>query len=428
MDVTLVSKISHDSTQLCIVAHPSEHSVACAGMDGVITLWQARESDNEASFSLQKVASATPYKSSCRSVRFWSVSSSFLPSLCLVSASSKGTIIIHDAGTLESKLRVTKAHEAGIGCVCPLNQTRLATGDEDGRLRIWRVDEDGQQLLVVHEFDLGEHVIDMCVARRFLLVTAGDCSLKAYDFRKGKLYVESEQLDSELTSISLLNVHRDDGETGNDSKLPKRRLGTKQERLKARAKEERLKAKLNAHALVVCSAENGMLNVFRFGEFGNVLTRYELCDEVSVHSSCALSNIVPNRLVFGCEDGVIRVVECDALDFRTLKVKVVADTTLQQVESVGKRKKNEVKSELWAVAASYDGAYLFVADGDSQVIAYRVERHEQQQTSSDVANANADESVSTTARASSKKRSKKSKQDNHEDTPANNFFAGLLSQ
>lgn len=200
---------------------------------------------------------------SCRAVQF-------SPDGHLIfSVSSDRSIATVDLATGTLLHQVADAHKQPINCLAQYGDNMLCTGDDDGEIKIWDVRMRGAAPPVM-TFSLDEHtdfVSDLCAQapRNVLLSTGGDGCLCVWDMRKGALQMMSEQIEDELLSLVVMK----------------------------RGKK------------VVCGSQEGVLEVFTWGLFGEITDRFP----GHPNSVDAMLKIDEDVIVTGSSDGLIRVVQ-----------------------------------------------------------------------------------------------------------------------
>ena len=111
-------------------------------------------------------------------------------------------------GTVWSK---AKAHKAPVNVVRSFAGAMLATGDDDGGVKLWDTRMPSATAAPVafkdHEDVITDAIVD--TGRATLLTSSGDGRLGVYDLRKPKLTATTEQEDDELLSLAMIK----DGQT-----------------------------------------------------------------------------------------------------------------------------------------------------------------------------------------------------------------------
>ncbi|XP_059617255.1 WD repeat-containing protein 55 homolog [Phlebotomus argentipes] len=233
--------------------HPISDHLAVALITGDVVLYK---------YSLEENTIAETYElhtKACRDVEFSEDGD------VLYSTSKDRSIMVTDVKTGKLRRFYDRAHETAIYCVRPINENLIATGDDDGHLKVWDLrTQDKAPLFSLRE--VGDYIssIHSNDSKKILLMTSGDGYLTSISLGARKLYVQSEQYEEELTCMGLYR---------NDSKL-------------------------------VVGTSKGRMYSFNWGEFG-----YH-CDVFhgSKTSTNAMLPITQRMGVLGCEDGLLRAV------------------------------------------------------------------------------------------------------------------------
>ncbi|CAF1350888.1 unnamed protein product [Rotaria sp. Silwood1] len=180
----------------------------------------------------------------------------------IITVSKDKSIKLRSTETGKMITKYKRAHNSPINCLCIVDNCVLATGDDDGYVKLW----DYRQKKSLAEFhDCDDYISDLTCAndRRTLLTTSGEGTLTVYNVRKKKLQIQSELMDSDLTACQIVKD------------------GTK----------------------VVCSTMEGVLYFFNWKEFGNMSDRFP------GHPGGieCLTSLDQSLIVTGCEDGKIRL-------------------------------------------------------------------------------------------------------------------------
>ncbi|WAQ99393.1 WDR55-like protein, partial [Mya arenaria] len=166
-----------------------------------------------------------------------------------------------NTGTL--KRRVKNAHEAAIYSMLVTGDNFLVTGDDDGYVKLWDL---RQQKAVMEERQSEEYISDIAVddQKKTLLVASGEGTLTAFNLRRKKMETQSELFDSEFLSLAIV------------------KRGQK----------------------VVCGCGNGELNMFTWGDWGNISDRFP-GHPMSIDCMVPLTDDI---VCTGSMDGLIRAV------------------------------------------------------------------------------------------------------------------------
>ena len=96
------------------------------------------------------------------------------------------SILAIDASTGQPRARSTAAHSAPINRLLNLGETNLASGDDDGAMKVWDTRQSGACCAFGHHTDF---VADMALhdAEQCLVSASGDGTLAVVDLRKQKV-------------------------------------------------------------------------------------------------------------------------------------------------------------------------------------------------------------------------------------------------
>ena len=177
--------------------HPSGDFLACGLIDGAVEVWKYGLEGNT------KMLSVAAHAGSCRGVEF----SADGAMLYTVSADCCFRGLDANGGEVFN----FKAHRAPINKLATLDANIFATGDDAGEVKIWDVRAGGTE--PVMEWHVHEDFVSgfaYSPERNTLLSVSGDCTLAAYDMKKGGGGVDgkqnmqqSEDQEAEMHCISI---------------------------------------------------------------------------------------------------------------------------------------------------------------------------------------------------------------------------------
>lgn len=251
--------IPFDTLLTDLHCHPSRDVVAVATMDGDVYVH---------SYALgapsHQLFSFTHHKVACRKLRFSP------DGTLLFTVSKDGSMCIVDINTGAVSHTIQEAHECSIYSLCVIDNYLAATGDDDGCFKLW---DYRREQAVMEVKQCKDFISDMVVdeAKKTLLATSGDTTLTAFNIRKKAMEFQSEPFEDDLLSIAILKRGRK----------------------------------------VVVGAGDGSLNIFNWGQWGNMSDRFSGKRGQSVECLAAISE---NILCTGSADGNIRSVH-NALSF-----------------------------------------------------------------------------------------------------------------
>ena len=173
---------------------PVANVLALGQVTGEVRVYSYREKETKQQLHFQY------HQESCRQVVFSPDGN------MLYTSSSDGSIGVVSNGVLEGRLM--KAHPCPINTLMHIeNNVVIASGDDDGLIKIWDLRLAGQKKACVME--LNEHngtVMDMKMndEGNMLLSCANDGHLGVFDLRKGgELYAMSDNFEEDLTALVI---------------------------------------------------------------------------------------------------------------------------------------------------------------------------------------------------------------------------------
>ena len=221
---TVLNPIKCSSEIMCVTFHPSKDVLVSGDIDGKVRIYSTCCQNKEA----KELMDFNHHKKSCRRVSFNREGEARL-----FSASSDKSFCSIDLEQGSVVRRITKAHEVALYSMYAINQHMVATGDDDGGLKLWDMRLDGAVMSMKESDDCITDIVGS-TDRKVLLATSGEGTLSAFDPRKHKLKLQSELMDAALQSVAIVK----NGEK------------------------------------VVCGGEDGVLSFFNWGEYGNISDRF----------------------------------------------------------------------------------------------------------------------------------------------------------
>ncbi|XP_046550091.1 LOW QUALITY PROTEIN: WD repeat-containing protein 55-like [Haliotis rubra] len=259
-DCEAPKQIELEDLTVTVDFHPSKDIIAVGCIDGEVSIHSY--STKESNKLLKKLCH---HKNACRCIKF-SPSGDRLHTV-----SKDKSLWSIDTETGKVKKKIKKAHEALTYSLVTTDENFIATGDDDGTIKVW----DMRTKTCTYEVKENDDFIsDMIIddQRKFFLATSGDGTLSAFNIRRKRMDLQSELFDSEFLSLAAMK-------------------GEKK---------------------VVCGTGEGVLNVFNWGEWGNIsdpvpghpmsvdcmvpITRDVVCTG-SIGGIIRAVNILPNRFV-----------------------------------------------------------------------------------------------------------------------------------
>ncbi|KAL4447647.1 hypothetical protein ABPG75_004866 [Micractinium tetrahymenae] len=252
MENVLLHTVQLDDQPMDCDLHPTEGLLASGVIDGHLAL---HSFGKEAAPQLRHKLKA--HATSCRAARF-SASGDLV-----YTASTDQSILAVDCGSGKAQARKKDAHDTAINRLACTGPTGLASGDDEGVVKLW----DSRQSEAVATLEAhSDYVADLSVfsEKHCLLSVAGDGTLAVIDLRKNKIVAQSEgDADDELLSVAVLK-------------------GGKK---------------------VVCGSTSGVLNIWSWGFWNDCSDRFPGHPE----SVTALLRYDDDTILTGSSDGLIRV-------------------------------------------------------------------------------------------------------------------------
>ncbi|XP_019852679.1 PREDICTED: WD repeat-containing protein 55-like isoform X1 [Amphimedon queenslandica] len=243
----------HDENLLAIDSHPLSPLLACGTMDGQVLIYSTKD-------YVQQTQDLRISSDSCRSLRF---SKSGKTLYCGLKDKSIQYI---DVNSFKVSFTIPNAHHSSLNSLHVISERLVATGDDEGCVKVWDARLRKEVFSVTENTDF---ISDMAssIEKQTLLCTSGDGSLSAVDLRQRKLEQRSDCSESELLCITLVK----------------------------------------GGAKIVTGDAEGVLGIFTWGLWGDVIDRYPLTlRSQSIDSSIQISDSV---VCAGGLDGIIRVVQ-----------------------------------------------------------------------------------------------------------------------
>ncbi|GFX66665.1 WD repeat-containing protein 55 [Trichonephila clavipes] len=252
--IEVPADITFSSNIVDISCHPKRNIVAAGLINGSIVL----HSYGIADVGNVELLTFDQHKKPCRALCFSDSGEH------LFTGAQDAVINVFDLETNSVFRKFARESGSPLYSILPIDNYLLASGEDDGQVVLW----DFRMQAPVQCFEDCEDYVSCLVAnkeKKILLATSGDGFLAAYNIRGNILEAKSEQASYDLLCAGIL------------------KNGTK----------------------VVVGAGDGSLNIFSWGEFGNISDRFP-----GHPGSVDAMVVVEDDLVCtGCEDGKIRAVQ-----------------------------------------------------------------------------------------------------------------------
>lgn len=231
--------------------HPSANLLAGAVITGRVECFRFEGENTQRVFDLKA------HSDSCRAVRFTT------DGALLLSASADCSILATDSATGAAACRLEHAHGCGVNTLECIDAAVLASGDDDGVIKLWDV----RQREAIGTFEThGDFISDFTYSpdNNSLVASSGDGSISVYDLGTRKLIAQSEDdADDELLSVAVL------------------KNGKK----------------------VVCGSQEGVVFIYSWGYFNDCSDRFP----GHPNSIDALVKFDEDTIITGSSDGLIRI-------------------------------------------------------------------------------------------------------------------------
>ncbi|KAF5288911.1 hypothetical protein FQA39_LY03790 [Lamprigera yunnana] len=173
--------------------HPFENILAVSDIQGDVMLYLYSNEENTVLNTLELHTEA------CRAVEFST------DGKLLFSISKDKTVMISDVNSGKLVSFFNDVHEASPFCMSILDENLFATGDDDGVIKLWdlRVKKKDKAIFSLKKnSDYISHIITND-SLQYLVCSSGDGALTTIDLQKRQFYVQSEELEEELTCLGL---------------------------------------------------------------------------------------------------------------------------------------------------------------------------------------------------------------------------------
>ncbi|KAJ6867313.1 WD repeat-containing protein 55-like [Populus alba x Populus x berolinensis] len=233
--------------------HPSDNLVTAGLITGDLHLYRFN-----ADSSPQRLLEIHAHSESCRAARFIN------DGHAIITGSSDRSILATDLETGSPIARLENAHEDAIFSLINLTESTVATGDDQGCVKVW----DTRQRSCCNSFNVhDDYVSDMTFASDSmkLLSTSGDGTLSVCNLRTNKIQSQSEFSEEELLSVVIMKNGRK----------------------------------------VICGTQNGTLLLYSWGFFKDCSDRFTALSPNSIDSLLKLDE---DRVITGSENGLISLI------------------------------------------------------------------------------------------------------------------------
>lgn len=237
--------------------HSSWNFLALGLISGEVELWETFRKEENRANNLR--AKFHHHKGSCRGI----LPNATASSLFSVS-SDKSWLEINESGSIVNAKY--NAHESALNRLQLINEHTIATGDDQGIVKVWDTRSTKRQVMTWDAHSDFISSLQYYADQNCLISAGGDATLCVYDIRNQSHFYKSDDQEAELTG-GLCVV--DDGRR------------------------------------VAVGGDNGAILLFKWGDWGD-------CSDRMVGHPEAITSLAKfdeRTLLTGCEDGLIRLVQ-----------------------------------------------------------------------------------------------------------------------
>lgn len=233
--------------------HPSANLVAVALITGHVQLYKYGGEGGD----VARLWSSSAHSESCRAVRFVQDGEYAL------TASPDKSILATNVETGQAVARLSDAHAAAINRIVNCSETTVASGDDEGNIKVW----DTRSNTCCGSFEAHEDFVsdmEYLPASNQLLAVSGDGTLSVLNMRRNKIDKQSQFAEDELLSVVVC------------------KNGQK----------------------VICGSQDGVLLLYSWGAMLDCSDRFV----GHPNSVDAILKVDEDTLLTGSSDGIIRIV------------------------------------------------------------------------------------------------------------------------
>ncbi|XP_069687073.1 WD repeat-containing protein 55 homolog isoform X2 [Periplaneta americana] len=183
--------IHSDDFVVDISFHPEENIIAAATITGDVILHKYTNESTEVINTLEVHTKA------CRAVEFSKDGNT------LFSTSKDKSIVLCDVNIGRMKLFYDNAHENPLYCLLILDENRIASGDDNGVVKLWDLRKK-DPIWSLKEMDDYVSCMISTEAKKYLVCASGDGTITSIDIGARKLHIQSEMYEEELTCIGTM--------------------------------------------------------------------------------------------------------------------------------------------------------------------------------------------------------------------------------
>uniref|UniRef100_A0A1B6E1Q1 WD repeat-containing protein 55 homolog n=1 Tax=Clastoptera arizonana TaxID=38151 RepID=A0A1B6E1Q1_9HEMI len=184
-------EVYHDDLIVDISFHPSDDIIAAATIVGDVLIYKYSVVGTELVKTLEV------HRKSCRAVEFSSSGKT------VITGSKDKSLIITDVETTKLNKCFDDAHEDPLYCLLEVNENVIASGDENGVVKLWDLRQNKQ----ISSFKKMEDYVSSIISndeRRYIVCTSGEGTVTSFDMRSRNMHIQSEVFEAELTCAAIV--------------------------------------------------------------------------------------------------------------------------------------------------------------------------------------------------------------------------------
>uniref|UniRef100_H2ZKZ6 Uncharacterized protein n=1 Tax=Ciona savignyi TaxID=51511 RepID=H2ZKZ6_CIOSA len=175
--------------------HPSAfYTLVTANMNGYVRMYNCTPGKD-----CEQKAKVRVSKKPCRSVAF---SYDGEDVICLTKDHSMHFV---STTTGSVKRRIKETHQASPYCLSVIDKNLLATGDDDGTVKVWDLRK-GNGAVMTSDDKFADYVSDIAVdaKRRLIFSVSGDGTMATFNVRQRKFIVQSQNEETDLLCVEVM--------------------------------------------------------------------------------------------------------------------------------------------------------------------------------------------------------------------------------
>ncbi|XP_037070061.1 WD repeat-containing protein 55 homolog isoform X2 [Pollicipes pollicipes] len=187
--------LKHRCDVLNLKFHPQADRLVVATVDGRIALHNYSSERSDLALTLPTC------KSTCRGLEFSGDGG------LLFSGWADGSLRIHSMETGALKRRLPAAHPAGVFSVLPLTERLMASGDDDGTVKLWDYRTRAEVMSVKQCED---YISDLICDddQRWLVASSGEGTITSFSLRTRRVHTQCDMYEAPLTCMTFIKEQK----------------------------------------------------------------------------------------------------------------------------------------------------------------------------------------------------------------------------